>query len=81
MALAVATDFIGFCGYLFCLLDVYWLQNTSISMIDWLHQQYHIVNACSQGRRKFVIYDGDGISEWYEIILFFRESRECISVD
>ena len=40
-------------------------------MIDWLfYQQHHFANACSQGRRKFDTYDGDGISEWYEIILF-----------
>ena len=40
-------------------------------MIGWLfYQQYHFANACSQGRNKFFIYDGDGISEWYEIILF-----------
>ena len=40
-------------------------------MIDWLfYQQYHFANACSQGRKKFVIYDGDGTSEWYEIIIF-----------
>ena len=51
-------------------------------MIDWLlYQQHHFANACSQGRKKFVIYDGDGISEWYEIVIFFRESRECMSVD
>ena len=31
-------------------------------MIDWLfYQQYHFANACSQGRKKFVIYAGDGI--------------------
>ena len=48
----------------------------------WLfYQQYHFANACSQGSNKFVIYDGDGISEWYEIIIFFRKSREYISVD
>ena len=29
----------------------------------------------------FVIYDGEGNSEGYEIVIFFRESRECISVD
>ena len=40
-------------------------------MIDWLfYQQYHFANACSQGRKKFVIYNGDGTSEWYEIIIF-----------
>ena len=53
-------------------------------MIDWLfYQQYHFANACSQGRNKFVIYDGDGISEWYEIIIFFQESGEgtLVSVD
>ena len=50
-------------------------------MIDSLfYQQYHFANACSQGRRKLVIYDGDGISEWYEIIIS-RESLECIAVD
>ena len=32
-------------------------------------------------RMKFSIYDGDGISEWYGIIIFPRESRECIFVD
>ena len=43
----------------------------SIFIIDWLfYQQYHFANACSQGRNKFVIYDGDGISEWYENIIF-----------
>ena len=47
-------------------------------MIDWLfYQQYHFANACSQGRKKFVIYDGDGISEWYEIIIF---SGKVVSV-
>ena len=28
----------------------------------------------------FFIYDGDGISEWYENIVFSRESREYVSV-
>ena len=47
-------------------------------MIDWLfYQQYHFANACSQGRKKFVIYDGDGIYEWYEIIIF---SGKVVSV-
>ena len=40
-------------------------------MIDWLfYQRYHFANVCSQGRRVFVIYDGDRISEWYDIIIF-----------
>ena len=84
MVLEVATDFVGFCGYLlfFGCLRVTKERRVSIFMIDWLfYQQYHFANACSQGRKIFVIYDGDGISELYEIIIFFRECRECISVD
>ena len=50
-------------------------------MSDWLfYQQYHFANACSKGRNKFVIYDRDGISEWYGTTIFFQESRECILV-
>ena len=50
-------------------------------MIDWLfYHQYHFANSCSQGRNEFAIYDGDGISEWYEIIVFCRERRECIRI-
>ena len=50
-------------------------------MIDWLfYQQYYFANACSQGRKELVIYDGHGISEWYEKNKP-PESRECISVD
>ena len=41
------------------------------------HQQYHFSNACSQGRKKFVIYDEDGISGWYDIIVF---SGKIVSV-
>ena len=57
-------------------------------MIDWLfYLQYHFANACSQGRNKFVIYDGDGISEWYEIInvtgkvmsVCLLTDRNCVS--
>ena len=58
-------------------------------MIDWLfYQQYHFADAsCSQGRNIFVIYDGDGISEWYEIIIFswkvvnvyLLTDRNCVS--
>ena len=85
MVLVVATDFIGFCGYLlfFWLFTGYKVkEGVSLFMIDWLfYQRYHFANACSQGRNKLVIYDGDGISELYEIIIFFRECRECISVD
>ena len=45
-------------------------------MIDWLfYQQYHFANAYSQGRNKFVIYDGDGISEWYEITWYHFSGR------
>ena len=41
-------------------------------MIDRLfYQRYHFANACSQGRNKFVIYDGDGFSECYQIVIFF----------
>ena len=32
------------------------------------------------GRKQFFIYDGDGISEWYEIIIVSRESREYIRI-
>ena len=55
---------------------------------DWLfYQQYHFANAYSQGRNKFVIYDGDGISEWYEIIIlsgkvvsvYLITDRNCVS--
>ena len=47
-------------------------------MIDWLfYQQYHFANACSQGRKKFAIYDGDGISDWYD---FFFFSWKVVSV-
>ena len=47
-------------------------------MIDWLfYKQHHFANACWQGRKKFVIDDGDGISEWYEIITF---SGKVVSV-
>ena len=28
-----------------------------------------VVNGC--GRTKFFIYDADGVSEWYELIIFF----------
>ena len=45
-------------------------------MIDWLfYQQDHFANTCSQGRKKFVIYDGDGISEWYEITWYHFSGR------
>ena len=41
-------------------------------MIDWLfYQQYHFANACSQGRKKFVIYDGDGIPNDVKLYFFF----------
>ena len=47
-------------------------------MIDWLfYRMHHFANACSQGRRKFVFYDADGISERYEIIIF---SGKVVSV-
>ena len=47
-------------------------------MIDWLfYQQYYFANACAQGRKKFVIYHGDGISGWYENIIF---SGKVVSV-
>ena len=47
-------------------------------MIDWLfYQQYYFANDCSQARKKFVIYDGDVISEWYETIFF---SGKVVSV-
>ena len=40
-------------------------------MINWLfYQQNHFANACAQGINKFVMHDGDGISEWYEITIF-----------
>ena len=32
------------------------------------HSFMGVVNGC--GRMRFFIYDGDGISEWYEIIIF-----------
>ena len=39
-------------------------------MIDWVfYQHYLLPNACARVREKFVIYVGDGISEWYEIII------------
>ena len=47
-------------------------------MIDWLFYQHNdFANACSQGRNRFVIYDGDGICEWCEIIIF---SGKVVSV-
>ena len=80
--LAVATDSVRFCGYRFFWLFTGYKAKEGEHIHDWLlYQQYHFANACSQGRNKFVIYDGDGISEWYEIIFFPRESRECKSVD
>lgn len=40
-------------------------------MIDWFfYRQYHFANACSQGIDKFVIHDGDGISELCGIIVY-----------
>ena len=43
-------------------------------MVDWLfYRQYHFGNARSHGRKKLVMYDGDGISEWYEITIFFKK--------
>ena len=48
-------------------------------MIDWLfYQQYHFANACSQGRKKFVIYDGDGIPN--DVKLYFFFSGKVVSV-
>ena len=41
------------------------------------YKQHHFANACSQGGNKFFIYDGDGISEWYEMIIF---SGKVVSV-
>ena len=47
-------------------------RKVSIFMSNWmLYQQYHFAIFCSQGRNKFVIYDGDGISKLYEVIYIF----------
>ena len=70
----VPTDLVGFCGYPF-----FWLfTDYKIKEGEHIHDRLFVPLTISiilrmlvrKGEKKVVIYDKDGISEWYEIILF-----------